>query len=416
MASPPSRRPRQGSPIKYLEGRAARYNSENLTREQWRWARTGIAESDYYVNCEEGDHLTFNLVPHDTRVELSKVKVSIGSEGSRFEYPTCTCIDFRETNQACHHIFWLLDNVLTYHDLGLRTEDGSIPLRRDGHCFRSYTEPYRHIKSVGLARIADSKGWSFSGPNQWSINAQAQDIIRHFDHPLTTSSSLYSDEYLSSSPALSGAIYRLAIAKPQFLADLRQEASVDNCTKSYLKDLERRADNAFKRWINYTKRGHPRLDYRDDDTHSSGGRAPNVVWIAGELREIVYQIEVALYQRVPVSADNQRRAFKLLMQMFEEVMNMDVNTTDYRYRPGGIPVYEESEMEGNLYTRLIRHYSRGNKNFAISAMRRIAGAGINSLEKLEGYRQTIYETASREYAEEFDALCREIQEAAGYRR
>ncbi|KAK6340819.1 hypothetical protein TWF696_009137 [Orbilia brochopaga] len=399
MASPPSRRSRQGSPIKYLVGRAATYNSEYLTREQWSWARNGI-ESDYLVNCEEGDHFTFNLVaplhPDDPRLEPPRVTVSIGPEDSRFEYPSCTCIDFQETKQACRHIFWVLDNTLSYRGLGLENVDGSLSLRRDGHCFRSHNDPYRQIKSVGLGRIADRHSWIFSGPNQWSVAAQAQDIIRHFDHP-TSSSSLYSDEYLSNSPSIS-------------------EASVDNCTKTYFKDLERRADNAFKRWINYTKRGHPRLDYRDDDTHPNGYKAPNVVWIAGELREIIYQIEVTLYQRVPISEDNQRRAFKLLMQMFEAVMDMDINTTELRYRPGGIPVYEETEMEGNLYTRLIRHYSRGNKNFAISAMRRIPNAGVGSLDKLLGYRQTIQDTASREYAEEYDALCREVQDAAGYRR
>ncbi|KAF3919441.1 hypothetical protein ABW21_db0209319 [Orbilia brochopaga] len=411
MASPSTRRSRQGSPIKYLVGRAATYSSEHLTREQWTWARNGI-DSDYLVNCEEGEYFIFNLIPpvhpDDTRREPPKVTVSLGPEGSRFEYPSCTCVDFQETNQACRHIFWVLDNTLTYHDLGLENLDGSLSLRRDGHCFRSHTDPYRQIKSVGLGRIADRHNWVFSGPNQWSVTAQAQDIVRHFDHP--TSSSLYSDDYLSTTSSLSGAIYRLAISKPQFLADLRQEASIDNCTKSYFKSLERRVDNAFKRWINYTKRGHPRLDYRDDDTRSNGFRAPNVAWISNELREIIYQIEVALYQRVPVSEDNQCRAFKLLVQILEAVLDMDVNTTELRYRPGGIPVYEETEIEGNLYTRLIRHYS-GNKNFAISAMRRIPNAGVTFLDKLLGYHQKIQNSASREYAEEFDTLCREIQDA-----
>ncbi|EWC46181.1 hypothetical protein DRE_04559 [Drechslerella stenobrocha 248] len=415
MASPSSsRRLRHASPFKLLEGRAATYNNEHLTREQWTWACNGIRKSSYNVNCKEGKYFSFNLVPsyhpEDTPMESRMVKVSIGPESSKYKYPSCTCPDHLYRKQACLHIFWVLDNVLDYTSLRPDGPEGSFSLRKDGHCFPSHTGPYNYLKSTGIAGIAHAKGWTFSGPDQWSIPAQVRDMIRHFDQSPNSQSSQHSDEYLSSSTSLSGAVYRLALSKPQFFADLRQEAPVEICTKSYLRNLDRDISYTFQRWINYTKTGKPHLDYMDHNTHPDNLRAPNVVWISNKLRQFVYEIEIALYQRGPVDFDNKRSAFKLLMMMFERVIAMDMNTPDFHYRPRGAEIIQETERERNLYTRLIRHHSEGYDNFAISAMRRIPEAGVDFLQTLYDHRQYIRETASREYAEEFDALCREIDE------
>ncbi|KAF3906436.1 hypothetical protein ABW20_dc0105501 [Dactylellina cionopaga] len=411
-----SGRGRQGSPIRFLQGRAANYNSQFLTRDQWRLARDGI-QSKYHVTCKEGKHFSFNLIPDSLSRHESpsldqppKAKVLIGPEGSKYEYPSCTCATFIDTQRACRHIFWVLDNVLIY-DAEEPDNEGSLSLRKDGHCLRSHTGPYYQLKSTGLADIAHSNGWIFSGVGEWGVPAQTKDMLRHFDQSTSYQSSHYSDDYLTHATSLPGAVYRLAISKPQFFADLRQEAPVDPCTKSYFRTLSQKIDYTFQRWINYTKTGKPRLDHKNYDTHPDDDRAPNVVWISSKLREYVYDIEIALYQRQPLSFENECRAFGLLLKMFQAVSDMDVDAPQVHYRPRHIQVFDETLREQNLYTNLIRTYSPDYKNFAISAMRRIPSAGRDHLQTLMEYWPTIQATASREYIAEFEALCRDIEDS-----
>ncbi|KAK6361895.1 hypothetical protein TWF730_005604 [Orbilia blumenaviensis] len=346
--------------------------------------------------------------PDGLVLDPPKAKVSIGPEGSKYEYPTCTCSDFIEAQRACRHIFYVLDNVLNYKDEELEDDEGTLSLRYDGHCLRSHTAPYHQLKSTGLAYAAQSHGWTFSGPGEWAIADQARDMIRHFDSATDYPSSHYSDEYLSVSSSLAGAVYRLAIAKPEFFADLRQEAPVESCTKSYFRDLDRQVDYTFRRWINYTKTGCPRLDYRDNDTHPDNLTAPNVVWISNTLRKFVYNIETTLYERQEMTYENRCRAFELLLKMLETVIQMDLDAQELDYRPRAEMV-GGTGAERNLFTRLIGNYSPDYPNFAIKVMRTIPEAGRQYIERLFNCRWAIQEKASKEFASEFDKLCREVQ-------
>ncbi|KAK6528886.1 hypothetical protein TWF694_004117 [Orbilia ellipsospora] len=404
-----SGRSRQGSPIKYIEGKAAIYNNQWLPKDQWNWARDGIEHSDYYVTCKEGrNHLSFNLVPvsqmESRRAEVPKAKVSLGPEDSKYKFPTCTCPDFMNEERACRHVFWVLDNTLSYRGHPV-DEDGSLSLRFDGHCLGTPSEPFYQIQAIGLASIAQAKGWTFSGTGQWAVPAQTRDMLRHFDQSTEYSASRYSDEYLSTSPDLSGAVYRLAISKPRFFTDLREEAPVDPCTKTYFRLLNSKIDRTFQRWIHYTRTGMPRLDYRDDENMS----APNVVHTSDMLRRYVYDIETAICERGPLSYDNKCRAFELLLKMLETVIDMDLNTHDSQYRPHNVEVFGETERERNIYKRLIGTYSEGYDNFAIYAMRRIPEAGKAFLPRLYRHQEWIHRTAYGEYVAEFDLLCQDIE-------
>ncbi|KAK6534562.1 hypothetical protein TWF281_005875 [Arthrobotrys megalospora] len=406
-------RSRRDSPLRYIKGQAGIYNSSNgLTRQQWNWAKEGM-QSNYYVDCKEGKYFSFNLIPisrqHDLIFEPPKAKVTLGPDGSKYDRPKCTCGDYIEADRACRHIFYILDKVLSYGDEELEDAEGTLPLRLDGHCLRTSAAPYYQLKSTGLAVIARSHGWTFSGPGEWAISSQAKDMLRHFDGATDYPSSHYSDEYLSVSPSLAGAVYRLALSKPEFFADLRQQAPVEPCTKSYFKHLDRQIDHTFKRWIHYTKTGLPRLDYRDDDTHPDNLRAPNVVWISDKLRNFVYDIEVALYERREISHENRCMAFYLLMKMLREVIEMDLDARELDYRPR-VEVFSGTGLERNLFTRLIGHYSPDYPNFAIKAMRTIPSAGREYLESLLDLRYKIHGKASPEFSSELDALCREIQD------
>ncbi|KAK6507099.1 hypothetical protein TWF481_005548 [Arthrobotrys musiformis] len=407
-----ARRSRRDSPSKYIEGQAGVYNrSNNLTRQQWGWAEEGI-HSNYFVNCKEGRYFTFNLntfPPQDGFVlGPFEAKVSIGPEGSKYEYPTCTCRDYIEAERACRHIFYILDNVLSYKDEELEDMTGTLPLRIDGHCLRSHTAPYHQLKSTGLALIAQSHNWTFSGPGEWSVSDQARDMIRHMDSSSEYPMSQYSDEYLSTSPSLAGAVYRLAISKPEFFADLRKEAPVDPCTKTYFKHLDKQIDYTFRRWIHYTRTGLPRLGYQDDDTNSDNCGPPNVPWVANRLRMLAYDIEMAIVERRDMSYENHYRAFSLLMKMLQNVINMDLDASEVDYRPR-LEMVSGTGLEKNLFTRLIGHYSPDCPNFAIGVMRRIPHAGQSYLQSLLDCRQAVHEKASREFTREFEALLREIQ-------
>ncbi|KAF3318288.1 hypothetical protein TWF173_007713 [Orbilia oligospora] len=366
-------RSRRDSPVKYIRGQAGIYNNSNrMTKQQWAWAEDGIQQSNYSVNCKEGSrYYTFklNAYPPQDGYALGRfeAKVCIGPEGSKHEYPTCTCRDYVEAQRACRHIFYILDNVLSYENQELEDIKGTMPLRIDGHCLRSHTD-------------------------------QSTDY----------SASHYSDEYLSTSPSLAGAVYRLAISNPEFLADLRKEAPVDPCSKSYFRLLDQQIDYAFRRWINYTKTGCPRLNYRDDDTHPDNLGTPNVPWIAGRLQRFVYDIEMATVERSEMSYENYHRAFGLLIKMLESVIDMDLDASELDYRPR-VEMASGTGMERNLFTRLIGHYSPGHSNFAISVMRRISHAGQPFLPRLLDCRQVIHEKASREFADEFETLLQEIQ-------
>ncbi|RVD88258.1 uncharacterized protein DFL_002449 [Arthrobotrys flagrans] len=359
-----------------------------MTRQQWAWAEEGI-HSNYSVNCKEGRHFTFNLntyPPQDGYVlGPFEAKVSIGPEGSKYEYPTCTCRDYIEAQRACRHIFYILDNVLSYKDEELEDIKGTMPLRIDGHCLRSHTAPYYQLKSRGLALIAQSHNWTFSGPEEWSVPDQTRDMLRHMDQSTDYTTSHYSDEYLSTSPSLA-----------------------DPCTKSYFRLLDQQIDYAFQRWINYTKTGCPRLSYRDDDTHPDNLGTPNVPWIAGRLQKFAYDIEMAIVERSEMSYENYCRAFRLLLKMLESVIDMDLDALELDYRPR-VEMVSGTGMERNLFTRLIGHHSPDRPNFAISVMRRIPHVGQAYLQQLLGCRQVIHEKASREFTEEFETLLREIQ-------
>ncbi|KAF3078533.1 hypothetical protein TWF102_004391 [Orbilia oligospora] len=407
-------RSRRDSPVKYIRGQAGIYNNSNrMTKQQWAWAEDGIQQSHYSVSCKEGSrYYTFklNAYPPQDGYALGRfeAKVCIGPEGSKHEYPTCTCRDYVEAQRACRHIFYILDNVLSYENQELEDIKGTMPLRIDGHCLRSHTGPYDQIKSRGLSYIAQSHMWMFSGPGEWSVSDQTKDMLRHLDQSTDYSASHYSDEYLSTSPSLAGAVYRLAISNPEFLADLRKEAPVDPCSKSYFRLLDQQIDYAFRRWINYTKTGCPRLNYRDDDTHPDNLGTPNVPWIAGRLRRLVYDIEMATVERSEMSYENYRRAFGLLIKMLESVIDMDLDASELDYRPR-VEMASGTGMERNLFTRLIGRYSPDHSNFAISVMRRISHAGQPFLPRLLDCRQVIHEKASREFADEFETLLREIQ-------
>ncbi|EPS42695.1 hypothetical protein H072_3293 [Dactylellina haptotyla CBS 200.50] len=405
-------RGRQSSPIRILQGRAANYNNKWLTKDQWAWAKDGI-KSMYHVTCKEGNHFSFNLVPayrqEDHFLEPQKSKVWIGPEGSKYEYPTCTCPAFVDSQRACRHIFWVLDNLLNYRDEETDGPDRSLPLRYDGHGLRSHTAPYYQIRAAGLAELAHANDWVFSGSGDWGKPAQTRDMLQHLDGVVDYPSSQYTDDYLSTSPSLRGAVYRLAISKPRFFADLREEPAIDPSTKSYFRRLGRQIDDTFRRWINYTKTGQPRLDYRDDDTHPDNITAPNVVWVSNRLRRYVYDIENAIWQREELSEDTQLRAFGLLMTMLDTVIEMDLEIPDIHYRPRHVEVFGETAREGNLFTRLIRTYSEDYNHFAISAMRRIPRAGKDYLPRLVSYRQTIHQSASEQFANEFDTLIYDIE-------
>ncbi|KAF3942051.1 hypothetical protein ABW19_dt0201772 [Dactylella cylindrospora] len=421
-------RTRLGSPIRYIDGKAARYNSSHLTKSQWSSARQGI-NSNYHVHCVEGKYFVFYLRPIDSSSDPVGAKITIRPEGSKDEVPSCDCREYRLTDEACRHIFWLLDNILDYTSEPTDDPDGSFALRKDGHALSTHLGPYRQIQSLNLAMFSRREGWEHSSERssrrdrgglreeRWPIEAQTRDLIRHLDQASEYSASQYSDEYLSGSPSLSGAVYRLATSNPEFFADLRKEASVESCTRSYLKRLERRIDGTFARWINYTKTGQPRLGYDDEMTDPNDGfGAPNVPWVASRLREFELEIERELYRRDPLPAEHRARAFRILLKMFENVASFhDLNVDDFHYRPQNVVTYNETERELNIYTRLIRRPSirQDNDFFAISLMRRIADAGVSSLPTLLSYREMIHDSASRGYAEEFDALLYDIQNAQG---
>ncbi|KAK6350864.1 hypothetical protein TWF718_004046 [Orbilia javanica] len=406
-------RSRRDSPIKYIEGKAGIYNnSTRMTRQQWSWAEVGI-KSSYSVSCKEGRHFTFNLnAPSEDGYDPGPFegKVTIRAEGTRYEDPiTCTCKDYIEAQRACCHIFHILDNVLSYkEEEELEDNRGTMPLRLDGHCLRSDTAPYYQLKSRGLFQIAQSNGWRFSGPGEWSIQDQTRDMLRHMDQSTDYATSHYSDEHLSRSPSIAGAVYRLAISNPEFFADLRKEAPVDPCTKSYFRHLDQRINYAFRRWINYTKTGLPRLGYQDDDTDPENHGTPNVPWVAGRLQKFAYDIEMAIVERREMSYQNQCRAFRLLMGMLESVIDMDLDVRERNDRQH-LEAMGGTGIEWNLFTRLIGQHSPNHPNFAISVMRRIPYAGQPYLQELLNCRQVIHENASREFAEEFDILLGEIQ-------
>ncbi|KAK6521412.1 hypothetical protein TWF506_001630 [Arthrobotrys conoides] len=406
-------RSRRNSPVKYIRGQAGIYNSSNrMTKQQWAWAEDGIQQSNYSVSCKEGRYFTFKLNAYPTQDGYAlgqfEAKVSIGPEGSKYDVPKCTCRDYIEAQRACRHIFYILDKVLSYEDQDLEDIEGTMPLRFDGHCLPSPTGPYYQLKSRGLVNIAQAHRWAFSGPGEWSISDQTKDMLRHMDQSTDYATSHYSDEYLSTSPSLAGTVYRLAISKPEFFANLRQEAPVDPCSKSYFKLVDQQIDYAFRRWINYTKTGCPRLSYRDDDTHPDNLGTPNVPWVAGRLEKLAYDIELAIAERRGMSYDNYCRAFRLLLKMLESVIDMDLDALELDYRPR-VEMAGGTGMERNLFTRLIGHHYPDRSNFVISIMRRMPHAGQPFLQRLLDCRQVIHEKASREFTEEFEILLREIQ-------
>lgn len=419
--SPSGRRP--SSPLRIIEGTfGIRYNNRHLPKHTWEVAKVGIMDfrDAYGVECRQSKSSgSYEFILVDKHSGSTGPKIVIGPGDSRNEHPSCNCGEAKEY-EACKHMFWLFDNLLEYEVQGSEYDPRSLALRHDGHALPSHLGPFMYIANKGLSAIVRERpSWSFVEkrrtrreltPTPWLLNDQINDLLASYEPSGYTTTSISNEDY-ERSPSLSGAIYRIALSNPGFLANLRKERSIDASTRSHFRRIEKGITRAFERWVTYTRTGNPNPYSAGDYSDPADTGAPNVTWLSQKLRSYVDRIEDTLRQRQGLSPENRAEAFRLLKIMLEEVVNFDIDSSQHNYRPRDIAIYDEGDLQRNLFTNLIGQPPYGRDSFfAVSVMANIPDAGVYYLNDIRNIMLNVESRAPLDFQNALKSLYNRVRD------
>ncbi|KAK2793090.1 hypothetical protein FQN52_002238 [Onygenales sp. PD_12] len=336
------------SPPPLVDGNSGiTYNIGPLPRELRSRAIAGLTGLKFRVDvCRTTrSGLEFQVADHG--------KVFLGQQGPM----TCNCLDFRQSRDACRHIFWLTDQL---HRCVLPGAPApGLPLLRTGAC--PDLPPIYNPVSDNIEEIAKAREWLFI-PDAGSTDSSDQESGPTMSRPekvrdlLSAFTSAMPDEFRTDQAAetisqprtpegcvvqrdFEATMLRLAVQDEALYNSLRKAMPSPARAKIFFEKIEARYKKLLSNFDEYRKNGPMQVE----------GAALEIGVVINELHGYVAQIKENIELRAPHSFTTAPDALITLLRDISK-LNYDA-FEDNNWDRDAPPT--ETEDDRNLFLRLI---------------------------------------------------------------
>lgn len=246
--------------------------------------------------------------------------IRIGPPGSKWTRPSCSC----GGPQACHHVFWLLDQVagrfLPHH------EESPYVLQKDG-IVSSKDHPFDQISRLGLDVVAQELRSSF----QRQHNSPTVATLTHRLHEVrdilaTLAVAVALDHDHNIFDQLPSAFTAVDILVPIDLdTTLARTIIINDDVFQFLGRLISAKDRTTDLFSRLGEKAHAAITLLDQYAEVGQGANDNiphdVTWCAATLVDVVTAIAHELDERAPLAAAARHEAAQVLVSILASVVN-----------------------------------------------------------------------------------------------
>ncbi|KAK1143651.1 hypothetical protein N8T08_006261 [Aspergillus melleus] len=297
-----------------------------------------------------------------------KARVHLGSDTY-----TCTCSAFSsQSNVACQHIFWLLDQL--YACLLPQIVSSVVPLASDGR-LPNFSRAEQLLDGK-LEAVADQLGWQYvrsEAAGGMSRSQKARDLLSAFSMgglPEDFRLDLVDDTGLSRTPEqcvvqgdFEATLFRLTVHDDAVYSSLCKAMPPGACAAIYFDKIQ----------------GRSRKLLTDFDLFCQTGKKPESgadVDVANVIRELQYNVDRIQWNITARAPHGMEGAVKALVTLLEDICNRNKDALDGN-RWGRTSFHGEDEDERNVYHQLIGTTDETGRCFILDTLELLQGSDLH---------------------------------------
>lgn len=323
--------------------------------------------------------------------EMVPRSIRIGSPGSSFPHPKCSC--GRQDDGPCKHLLWLLDQLaeqVNYtHDPG-----AALTMRREGYA-EEMGDPHSNIAQFHLDVVAEGLHCEVIDPGSDDDDEDGPEPnrVRTSRELLAAVAGEEPEEYrpdIFNAPLqgkniikrndLERTVFRMLLDNDDFYHYFLSLARPSDPVKDPFRKLERRVDRVLRELDTYASSSSASSLHAFNEpspaTHRVGEGPRNVAWAAFHIQGVARLIRATIFRRDrPLAARERTSAARALVRILASVVGRNRDA-----HPGA------TVLDRNLYARLI---GNANDDFAIGTLLLLPDATAPFLQDLEAVSEAV---------------------------